>query len=141
MLPFKVKMTTAFVLFILFYTTAAFWRLPCPRQIGIARVDPLVAAGAISQHAHTIHGGNSKHAPILSVIFICHNFTTSFLVLRSLSSHLDFGVNATSDDLLASNCTSCAIDKDLSAYWTPLLYFRHSNGTFQRVTQVGGMLA
>jgi Domain of unknown function (DUF1996) len=64
-----------------------------------------------------------------------------FFVLRSLSSHLDFGINATSDDLLASNCTSCAIDKDLSAYWTPLLYFRHSNGTFQRVTQVGGMLA
>lgn len=62
MLPFKVKMTTMFTLFVLLYTVAAFWRLPCPRQIGLARVDPLVAAGAISDHAHTIHGGNSKSA-------------------------------------------------------------------------------
>lgn len=61
--------------------------------------------------------------------------------LRSLSRHLDFGVNATPDDILASNCTSCAIDKDKSVYWTPPLYFQHSNGTFQKVTQVGGMLA
>jgi hypothetical protein len=71
-------MTTSFVLFILFYTTAAFWRLPCPRQIGIARVDPLVAAGAISQHAHTIHGGNSAYTPILSGMFPCHTLATFF---------------------------------------------------------------
>lgn len=64
-----------------------------------------------------------------------------FCGLRSLSRHLDFSVNATSDDLLASECTSCAVDKDRSVYWTPLLYFRHSNGTFEKVTQVGGMLA
>ncbi len=64
-----------------------------------------------------------------------------FRALRSLFRHLDFGVSATSDDLLASNCTSCAIDRDHSVYWTPLLYFRHSNGTFEKVTQVGGMLA
>lgn len=64
-----------------------------------------------------------------------------FSALRSLSRHLDFGVNTTSDDLLASNCTSCAIDKDHSVYWTPVLYFHHANGTFEKVTQVGGMLA
>ena len=140
MLPFKVKMTTALVISILFYTTAAFWRLPCPRQIGIARVDPLVAAGAISEHAHTIHGGNSKYIYIHIPDFAkrCQALVG---ILRSLSRHLDFGVNVTSDDLLASNCTSCAIDKDRSVYWTPLLYFQHTNGTFERVTQVGGMLA
>jgi Domain of unknown function (DUF1996) len=64
-----------------------------------------------------------------------------FRGLRSLSRHLDFGVNATADDILASKCTSCAIDKDNSVYWTPTLYFQHSNGTFQKVVQVGGMLA
>ncbi len=140
MLPFKVKMTTALAIFALFYTTAAFWRLPCPRQIGIARVDPLFAAGAISEHAHTIHGGNSKyiHIHVTVPVTRCQLLVGT---LCSLSRHLDFGVNATSDDLLASKCTSCAIDKDLSAYWTPLLYFQHKNGTFERVTQVGGMLA
>jgi Domain of unknown function (DUF1996) len=61
--------------------------------------------------------------------------------LRLLPRHLDFGVNATCEDVLASNCTSCAIDKDRSVYWTPLLYFQHTNGTFQKVPQVGGMLA
>ena len=138
MLPFKVKLTTIFTLFICIHTAFAFWRLPCPRQIGIARVDPLVAAGAISEHAHTIHGGNSKY-PLSALSSIQDDH--KFCVLRSLSRHPDFGVSATSDDLLASNCTSCAIDKDRSVYWTPLLYFQHSNGTFERVTQVGGMLA
>lgn len=61
MLPFKVKLPTILALVIWFSTALAFWRLPCPRQIGVARVDPLVAAGAISDHAHTIHGGNSKY--------------------------------------------------------------------------------
>jgi hypothetical protein len=65
MLPFKLKMTTAIFLFALFYGASAFWRLPCPRQIGLGRVDPLVAAGAISDHAHTIHGGNSMYKNIL----------------------------------------------------------------------------
>jgi hypothetical protein len=64
MLPFKLNMITMLTLFIFFYTALAFWRLPCPHQIGIARVDPLVAAGAISDHAHTIHGGNSMYMPI-----------------------------------------------------------------------------
>ena len=90
-------MTTALVIFILFYTTAAFWRLPCPRQIGIARVDPLVAAGAISEHAHTIHGGNSKYIQI-HVVVLATESEALIGTLRSLSRHLDFGVNATSDD-------------------------------------------
>lgn len=61
MLPFSVIMTTLLASVIWFNTALAFWRLPCPRQIGVARVDPLLAAGAISDHAHTIHGGNSKY--------------------------------------------------------------------------------
>jgi hypothetical protein len=86
MLPFKVKMTTAFVLLILFYSTAAFWRLPCPRQIGIARVDPLFAPGAISQHAHTIHGGNSKYTPILSTAFHSQMLATFFCAALTFTS-------------------------------------------------------
>ncbi len=69
MLPFKVKMTVPLTLFVCFSSVLAFWRLPCPRQIGVARVDPLVAAGAISEHAHTIHGGNSKYTPLYAAGF------------------------------------------------------------------------
>lgn len=40
----------------------------------------------------------------------------------------------------ASECTSCLVKQDLSAYWTPQLYFQHANGSFTSVTQVGGGL-
>ncbi|KAI4278763.1 MAG: hypothetical protein L6R35_006076, partial [Caloplaca aegaea] len=45
---------------------------------------------------------------------------------------------STYDSLLQSECTSCAIKDDLSAYWTPLLYYQHSNGSFEEVPH-GGM--
>ncbi len=53
----------------------------------------------------------------------------------------DFDFNTTSADLLASNCTSCAVKQDKSAYWTPPIYFQHTNGTTEIVPQIGGMLA
>ena len=41
---------------------------------------------------------------------------------------------------MASNCTSCSITQDRSAYWTPALYFEHDdNVTYTLVPQVGGM--
>ena len=45
------------------------------------------------------------------------------------------------ETLLESNCTSCAVEQDLSAYWTPALYFMHKNGSAEIVPEVGGMLA
>ena len=36
---------------------AAFWRLPCRSQTGVARIDPLVDPGSIADHVHTIAGG------------------------------------------------------------------------------------
>lgn len=38
----------------------AFWRMDCHSRIGLARMDPLVDPGVISDHAHAIHGGSSK---------------------------------------------------------------------------------
>ncbi|KAI4195582.1 MAG: hypothetical protein LQ348_002431 [Seirophora lacunosa] len=60
--------------------------------------------------------------------------------------HLDCFIEArisesdasTYDTLLQSNCTSCEIQDDLSAYWTPPLYYQHSNGSFEEVPH-GGM--
>lgn len=53
----------------------------------------------------------------------------------------DFGFNSTSQDLMASDCTSCEVTQDKSAYWTPSLHFLYPNGTSVIVPQVGGMLA
>lgn len=46
----------------------------------------------------------------------------------------------TSSLLESSDCTSCAVTQDKSIYWTPALYFMHSNGTAELVDQVGGTL-
>lgn len=39
----------------------AFWRLPCRGRLGVARLDPLVNPGAVSSHAHVIHGAGSMY--------------------------------------------------------------------------------
>jgi hypothetical protein len=49
-------------------------------------------------------------------------------------------MEVTYEELLASNCTSCAVAQDKSAYWTPYMYFQHANGTFELVPKAGGML-
>ncbi|EON62954.1 hypothetical protein W97_02180 [Coniosporium apollinis CBS 100218] len=89
----------------------AFWRMPCHGRTGLARIDPLVDTGEISDHAHSIHGGSN------------------------------FGFTASYDDLMASDCTSCSVKEDKSAYWTPSLHFMYANGTTVVVPQVGGMLS
>jgi len=89
----------------------AFWRMDCHSRTGLARIDPLVDYGVVSDHVHAIHGGNN------------FGFTTEY------------------DDLMASECTSCAAKEDKSAYWTPSLHFVHSDGTVEIVNQRGGMLA
>ncbi|KAI5301406.1 hypothetical protein KEM56_001753 [Ascosphaera pollenicola] len=89
----------------------AFWRLPCRGRSGVARIDPIVDPGKPAAHVHSLHGSGA---------------------LSFTSDH---------DSLQAANCTSCAVKEDKSAYWTPSLYFQHSNGSSEIVEQVGGMLA
>jgi hypothetical protein len=50
-------------------------------------------------------------------------------------------MNSNMQTLRESSCTSCAVTQDLSAYWTPALYFMHTNGSAELVEEVGGMLA
>lgn len=45
------------------------------------------------------------------------------------------------ETLRESSCTSCAVEQDMSAYWTPALYFMHTDGSAELVEEVGGMLA
>lgn len=102
---------SALVSLALLGTAQAFWRMPCHGRTGLARIDPLVDPGEVSDHSHAIHGGSN------------------------------FGFDTTYEDLIDSNCTSCGVYQDKSVYWTPSLHFSYSNGTTVVVPQVGGMLA
>ncbi|KAI0009567.1 hypothetical protein F4779DRAFT_364458 [Xylariaceae sp. FL0662B] len=93
-------------------SVSAFWRMECRGSSGLARMDPIVDTGKVSAHSHTIHGSSG------------------------------FSLEATYDDLINGNCTSCAVKQDKSAYWTPNMYFRDGDtGEFTPVPQIGGMLA
>ncbi|KAJ5958402.1 uncharacterized protein N7479_005552 [Penicillium vulpinum] len=91
--------------------TTAFWRLPCRGRSGVARIDPIVEPGEISSHAHAVHGAGG------------------------------FGMSSNQAELRNSECTSCAVIEDKSAYWAPALFFMHTNGSAELVNEVGGMLA
>lgn len=56
--------------------------------------------GKVAGHVHTVVGGSN------------------------------FALQNTFEDLRASECTSCLVKQDLSAYWTPHLYFQWGNGSF-----------
>ena len=73
-------------------------------------MDPIVSPGAVAGHTHTVNGGSN------------------------------FSPSSTFDDMRASECSSCMVKQDMSAYWTPQLYFQYANGSFRSVEQVGGGL-
>ncbi|KFZ20428.1 hypothetical protein V502_03178 [Pseudogymnoascus sp. VKM F-4520 (FW-2644)] len=106
------KFTAATAAAVLAGSAEAFWRMECRGRSGLARLDPLVNPGVASSHAHTIFGSSG--------------FTES----------------SGTDELLAGDCTSCAVTEDKSAYWTPPMYFKNAaTGQYKLVDQVGGMLS
>ncbi|KAF9552310.1 hypothetical protein CPC08DRAFT_698717 [Agrocybe pediades] len=87
-----------------FYQAAhGYWLMAANNVLTTQRIDPIVNPGVVSTHVHGILGGSN------------------------------FGLNTTTDDLRASQCTSIPIPQDKSAYWYPQLYFQWSNGTFTSV--------
>jgi hypothetical protein len=79
-------------------------------RIQTGRVDPIVNPGKISSHAHNVAGAYNFHQ------------SSTYTSLRN------------------SPCTSCEINGDKSAYWTPLLYYQHPNGTFVDVPNTGSII-
>jgi hypothetical protein len=49
----------------------------------------------------------------------------------------DVNQNSDFNSLLSSTCSSCEVQSDKSAYWTPQLYFAHANGKFEEVPNFG----
>lgn len=72
------------------------------------RIDAIVSPGGISSHVHKISGPPN------------------------------FGPNSTFESLQNNRCTSCQVQKDKSAYWTPQLYYQQgNNGSFVEVPAGG----
>ena len=57
--------------------------------------------------------------------------------LANLADRIDVDQNSDFNSLLQSPCSSCEIQSDKSAYWTPQLYFAHANGKFEEVPNYG----
>ncbi|KAI0245871.1 hypothetical protein BJV78DRAFT_1079384, partial [Lactifluus subvellereus] len=87
----------------------AFFRLPCAKPVVDARIDPIINPGRASSHLHTIMGSSA------------------------------IGYGTTFGDLRNSQCSTCKVKDDKSAYWIPQLYYQYKNGSFQAVTH-GGMI-
>ena len=60
--------------------------------------------------------------------------------LYNILRKTDVGLNTTYDEARSSRCSTCAVEQDLSIYWTPLLMFVYPNNTVVAVPQVDGML-
>ena len=87
---------------------SAFWRMPCPGRLTLERIDPLVFPGVVSPHVHTVSGASG------------------------------FGFETSYEQLRESACSSCPVKQDLSAYWTPKLYWTNEDYTqFVDVPQAG----
>ncbi len=73
-------------------------------SVSIQRLDPVVEPGKIpSAHLHQIVGGN--------------------------------GFNATMEGVIAdkASCTTCTFSENFSNYWTAVMFFKHTNGSYKRV--------
>ncbi|KAF2728452.1 hypothetical protein EJ04DRAFT_591440 [Polyplosphaeria fusca] len=79
-------------------------------QLVVERTDPLVNPGMkFTPHLHQIVGGNSFNVTM----------------------------DPTNDPASLSTCTSCSFKQDKSNYWTAVMFFKHKNGSYIRVPQVG----
>lgn len=79
-------------------------------RIQMGRIDPIITPNGVAGHSHTISG------PI------------------------NFNISSTYDSLQAAYCTSCSIQADKSAYWSPQLYYRYRNGSFTDVPNGGTVI-
>lgn len=84
----------------------------CNAAITVQRLDPIVAPGVLSSHIHMVVGASA------------------------------FNATATSASLRASQCNTCQMQQDNSAYWIPELFYHHRDGTWEQLEdQLGGSLA
>jgi Domain of unknown function (DUF1996) len=74
------------------------------------RIDPIITPGGVSGHVHMLSGG------------------------------INIGPFSNQQSLQAANCTSCTIQADKSAYWTPQLFYQFPNGSYTIVPNGGTII-
>ena len=85
----------------------AFFTIGMGMPVALERVDPLLSAGQVSNHVHSVIGGNAFQAS------------------------MDFSTTQ------KSTCSTNPVKDDLSNYWMPALYFQDpKDGTFTRVPEL-----
>ena len=109
---------------------SAFWRLPCRQRLSLERVDPIDTPGTLAHHVHTIHGGNG----------LASCLPREMMRRLPADSNIGFSKSSTNAELRASDCSSCSVKEDNSAYWTPNLYWEQPDGKLVALNQTGGML-
>lgn len=68
------------------------------------------------------------------------SFLQTYARTVALLRPVDFGINSNYNTLINSQCTSCEIQADKSAYWTPLLYYQYPNDSLVDVPHNGGVV-
>lgn len=68
---------------------------------------------------------------------LVHISADSKLSLQRSNYATDIDIDSTFESLQKSECTSCNIDSDKSAYWTPTLYYQRKDGSIVEVPQEG----
>ncbi|EFI26723.1 hypothetical protein CC1G_15646 [Coprinopsis cinerea okayama7 len=64
----------------------------------------------------------------------CSSYT--YIAESYFQNAFDISMDPSLDLPKLSTCTTCTFTEDLSNYWTAVVYFRHKNGTFERVHQI-----
>ena len=57
--------------------------------------------------------------------------------MHKIAGGSSININSTYDSMQESDCTSCTIQADKSAYWTPALYYQYPNGMYEEVPNSG----
>ena len=65
-------------------SVTAFWRLECDGNVGLGRLDPLMAFNAASDHVHSIKGGSGNSSRVNGA-----SRTVILTLCASLLSHID----------------------------------------------------
>ncbi len=105
----------------------AYFVMGAGHSLGVQRLDPIVSPGGLSSHAHTFVGSNFVRDRV------------DYSELRARTTGWQQGIEyvdgpaylrANSTD---RSCSTTGVWADASMYWTPQLYWRNDNGTFNSI--------
>jgi hypothetical protein len=106
----------------------------------------LVTPGQVSPHLHQIIGGVSglrdlgilRRLTHFSAERVCiSQYGLGLLYSPAWLYRFNLTMDASLDLPELSTCTTCRFKEDFSNYWTAVMYFKHPNGSYFRVSLSG----